>query len=125
MMIDRQSTGSASPTSLAHNRSGEEMEMNAQISNPILGECSLTTEHAASSYGIPVLIDAIGNAYGPADTVAPADELSWIHTLYGFADGPITGRMLVEKYGLAEWASIEPASNAAMRIELSRKFLGL
>lgn len=31
---------------------------------------TLTTEHAASSYGVPVLIDvASGNAYGPADTL--------------------------------------------------------
>ena len=27
----------------------------------------VTTDHAASSYGIPVLVDADGNAYGPAD----------------------------------------------------------
>lgn len=40
----------------------------------------LTTDHSASSYGIPVLVDRHGEAYGPADiiirggrTVAAAD----------------------------------------------------
>lgn len=29
----------------------------------------LTTEHSTSSYGIPVLVDENGNAYGPRDIV--------------------------------------------------------
>jgi hypothetical protein len=29
----------------------------------------LTTDHAASSYGRPVLVDGNGNAYGPQDSV--------------------------------------------------------
>lgn len=30
-------------------------------------EYLLTTEHAASSYGIPVAVDAHGNAFGPGE----------------------------------------------------------
>lgn len=29
----------------------------------------LTTDHPASSYGVPVMVDAQGNAYGPRDVV--------------------------------------------------------
>lgn len=29
----------------------------------------LTTDHSASSHGIPVLVDSGGNAYGPGDTL--------------------------------------------------------
>jgi hypothetical protein len=36
---------------------------------------TLTTNHAASSYGIPVLIDENKNAFGPADTL-PTGELA-------------------------------------------------
>lgn len=35
----------------------------------MMGEYRLTTEHAASSYGIPVLVDEEGNAYGPMDVL--------------------------------------------------------
>lgn len=119
------SPGSASPTSLGRHFSGEEKIMIANLSNPIMGRSILSTEHAASSYGIPVLVDAEGNAYGPADIISPADELAWLHNSYGFTNGPITARMLVEKYGLAEWNSIEPVADMEMRIEMSRKFLGL
>ena len=31
----------------------------------------LTTDHAASSYGQPVLVDDDGTAYGPADVISP------------------------------------------------------
>ena len=34
-----------------------------------LRSCELTTDHATSSYGIPVLVLANGSAYGPADTL--------------------------------------------------------
>jgi len=30
---------------------------------------ALTTDHAASSYGVPVLVDAAGNAFGTMDVV--------------------------------------------------------
>ena len=43
-------------------------------------EVFITDEHAASSYGIPVItID--GEAYGKKDVLPiwPEDELSWIH----------------------------------------------
>ncbi len=36
---------------------------------------TLTTNHAASSYGLPVLVDENRNAYGPADTL-PTGELA-------------------------------------------------
>ena len=36
---------------------------------------TLTTNHAASSYGIPVLVDAQNNAYGPGDRL-PAGEIA-------------------------------------------------
>lgn len=40
----------------------------------------LTCNHAASSYGMPVLVDGMGNAYGPGDFIAtePGSELEWI-----------------------------------------------
>lgn len=31
----------------------------------------LTTDHAASSYGIPVAVDETGKAYGPGDILPP------------------------------------------------------
>jgi hypothetical protein len=50
------------------------------------GTWKLTTNHATSSYGISVLVDPQGRAYGPGDVIpAPADggpglndELGWI-----------------------------------------------
>lgn len=34
---------------------------------------TLTTDHASSSYGIPVLVDADGQAYGPDDEIATGE----------------------------------------------------
>lgn len=38
-------------------------------------EYRITCNHAASSYGIPVLVDADGRPYGPAD-VLPGGEMA-------------------------------------------------
>jgi hypothetical protein len=40
---------------------------------------TLTTDRAESSYGMPVLVDESGQAYGPGDIVAglPAADLAW------------------------------------------------
>jgi hypothetical protein len=45
-----------------------------------MAKMTLTTEHAASSYGIPVLVDEAGNAYGPDDKMPaiPGDPLAWL-----------------------------------------------
>jgi len=37
----------------------------------------LTTDHAVSSYDIPVLVDKDGNTYGPQDTL-PGGTPAWI-----------------------------------------------
>lgn len=47
-------------------------------------ELVLTTNHAASSYGMPVAVDEEGNAYGPKDLVGgqfdvdPDPRLDWL-----------------------------------------------
>jgi len=38
---------------------------------------TLTTEHGASSYGLPVLVDQEGLAHGPADGLAGSVVRSW------------------------------------------------
>ena len=44
-----------------------------------LGDIQLTTEHSASSYGIPVAV-VEGQAYGPGDNIERAnDPLPWLH----------------------------------------------
>jgi len=41
--------------------------MMKKVYHPDLGNCVLTTKHAASSYGQPVLVDRSGKAYGCGD----------------------------------------------------------
>jgi len=38
---------------------------------------TLSTEHSASSYGIPVLLSPAGEAYGPADFMIDDDDIVW------------------------------------------------
>lgn len=45
--------------------------LNGEVPTPSL--FTLSTDHAASSYGIPVLVDEGGNAYSPED-VMPSGE---------------------------------------------------
>lgn len=42
------------------------------------GEWSLSDEHAASSYGQPVLVTACGDAYGRADVVQLFAPYPWL-----------------------------------------------
>jgi hypothetical protein len=58
--------------------------MNVEIHNSAFGCCHLTTEHSASSYGLPVLMIANGDEqegpFGPGDRIDawyPA-ELLWL-----------------------------------------------
>ena len=67
----------------------------------------LSTDHAASSYGIPVLVDgASGAAYGPGDVAAllhalpRRDGRRLLDALLRLADDP-EGRELIENF-LAE-----------------------
>jgi len=40
---------------------------------------TLTTDHASSSYGVPVLVDLDGNGYGPSDIIpGVGDGLDWL-----------------------------------------------
>lgn len=42
-------------------------------------EYNLSTEHPASSYGLPVLVDEEGNAYGQADCLPDAEHIiDWL-----------------------------------------------
>lgn len=60
--------------------------MNIRITNSNIGYGRLTTEHAASSYNVPVLVidsevgayDAAEGPFGPADAVSFPDELAWM-----------------------------------------------
>ena len=56
-----------------------------------LGTYTLTDEHATSSYGVPVMIDAAGRVYGAGDEVDgyPAWEVSALMgPLWGQPDDP-------------------------------------
>ncbi len=44
----------------------------------------LTTEHACSSYGVPVLLDAQGRAYGPWD-IATSSESAMFYRVESYA----------------------------------------
>lgn len=51
---------------------------------PVQWGYKLTTDHASSSYGIPVLVDDFGNAYGPGDNLSsrgPASDFASAHPL--------------------------------------------
>lgn len=90
-----------------------------KFGNPILGHALFSTEHSASSYGIPVLVDECGNAYGHADSIRPTDDpLGWIHPEIQTAGD------LVRKFALAEYNSMEPRSNYDARIAVAKLFLG-
>jgi hypothetical protein len=73
--------------------------MNIRITNNQLGYARLTTDHAASSYGIPVLVidsglrvaDAAQGPFGPADTVLVPAELAWTATGQTYADAVVAG----------------------------------
>jgi len=68
----------------------------ARIPGPI--RARLSTDHAASSYGIPVLLTPSGLALGPADTsqlIAPCPYTSQPQSY----DGPITATIEVPNPG--------------------------
>ena len=58
----------------------------------------LTTEHAASSYGVPVLVDEDGIAYGPADivTTLAAVPAQWEADWFG-DDGSAPARVITAR----------------------------
>ena len=79
----------------------------------------LTTNHSASSYGQPVLVDPDGNAYGPGDIAAPLVGLKEAAAILGWdprkvatyrsrgvfpapaaelASGPVWTRQQIEEY---------------------------
>lgn len=72
-------------------------------------ECELTTDHAASSYGIPVLVTG-GDAHGPEDTLPSGILAGDLVADWLSGDDP-------SFYG--EWAARTPAG-----IDLAHKFLG-
>ena len=53
----------------------------------------LTTEHSASSYNIPVLVDDDGNPYGPGD-VLPDGALAAAWAEAYLSDDPLLDRFL-------------------------------
>lgn len=85
--------------------------------NPILGRSAFSTEHPASSYGIPVLLDSAGNAYGPADLIGCNERLEFIEP-----DVKTAGD-LVRKYAIVEYGFMEPRSDYEARLAAAKKFL--
>ena len=55
---------------------------------------SLSTDHAASSYGIPVLVDVDGKAYGPLDTLPDTLGLPWLNAEYGLPEVATAGDLV-------------------------------
>jgi excisionase family DNA binding protein len=58
-----------------------------------------TTDHSASSYGVPVLVDDEGNAYGPGDLVTTEQAAALLGVTPGrvrhyLADGRLPGQKL-------------------------------
>lgn len=53
---------------------------------------TLTTNHPSSSYGIPVLVDENGNAYGPADRIKTTE------TAAEFVRRAQKGRLRLERF---------------------------
>lgn len=65
------------------------MKINLEI--PVVGKCVLTTQHAASSYNIPVLVRDDGQVFGPGDIVSVCTVAEWIRASSqwtGAADEP-------------------------------------
>jgi hypothetical protein len=58
----------------------------------------LTTEHAASSYGVPVLVGEDGTAYGPADALPGEPVITAGDAVYNYR------RWAREMLSDAEWA---------------------
>lgn len=87
------------------------------MANPIIGYAWLSDEHAASSYGIPVLINGSGKSYGPNDQLFESSALPWL------APDIRTAADLVRAYGLADWDYIGTRDDHARRIAFARKFL--
>jgi hypothetical protein len=44
----------------------------------LMGSWKLTTDHAASSYGQPVLVDGTGEVYGPGDIVKIFEQTGFV-----------------------------------------------
>lgn len=63
-------------------------------------EFTLTTNHAASSYGQPVLVDMTGIAHGQTgEAYGPADIISTGETAKAFVQRWLAGGMRMEKRG--------------------------
>ncbi len=95
--------------------------MKIRFANPVLARSFLSTEHPTSSYGIPVLVDEEGNAYGPADKLPSGDGLEWMYGMYGLTESPTAGDLvrvhIIEEFGGCERS--EELKTAA------KSFLGL
>ena len=65
---------------------------------------TLTTDHSASSYGQPVLVDETGRAFGPADIVVPG-------TKDGFFQSTTAADAVRSAYG--NWADGRPEDAVA------------
>ena len=77
---------------------------------------TLTTDHATSSYGIPVLVDDEGNAYGPFDTL-PSGECAaeWVARWMRFQER--TEEDLEAGWAFVGQAGIEPPPTFAYYTE--------
>ena len=75
---------------------------------------TLTTNHSASSYGQPVLVDETGRAFGPADIVVPESGK-------GFFAATTAADVVRAAYG--NWADGH-AEDAAMDIDRAHECLG-
>lgn len=79
----------------------------------------LTTEHSASSQGIPIMVDHVGKVYGPNDRVISEHrELSWMY------EGMVTAGDIIEKLILDVPKAIqESQEDYDKRIYLAKLFL--
>lgn len=70
---------------------------------------TLTTDHSASSYGVPALVDSDGNCYGPADVVPGTRRTA--KQCVEIAEGgyeevpPESDRIISEFVGRKAWSS--------------------
>lgn len=95
--------------------------MKVSIANRITGYSWLTTEHSASSYGVPVMINSHGEVFGPNDKLFSLDhgtDLDWLNP------GINTARDLIEKVILAEEKSaMESQGTYEERVAAAKLFL--
>lgn len=91
-----------------------------KFSTGFMVNCALTTEHSSSSYGIPVLVDEEGNAYGPSDILPGISGLEWMNESHGLSENP-TAAEFVQTYIIAGFGGRNDSKGL---IAAAKKFVG-